>query len=45
MENAIGSVVNSVNENIYFENEKMRMFKDNIFKLLDETANQIANKK
>jgi hypothetical protein len=38
------SIVDTVTETIYIENEKMIRFKDNIYRLLHETSNQITNK-
>jgi len=43
-EEAVKEINNSVTETLYDENEKMMKFKDNIYRLLDETSNQILNK-
>ena len=43
-EEPIKNIVDSVTEIILIENEKMMKFKDNIYRLLDETSNQITNK-
>jgi hypothetical protein len=39
---ALKNIIEKVNENIYTENEKIGRFRENIYKLLDETTGQIT---